>query len=94
MGQRRAASTLGEVWHLAGLGRGKVLVVEEGYHQPARVNQWGHLDLKIDDPTAPDVMDDAVDEAITTVLAKGGQVVFVEDGELAFHHRIALILRH
>jgi hypothetical protein len=28
------------------------------------------------------------------VLAKGGQVVFVEDGELAFHERIALILRY
>jgi len=94
MGLRRAASTLGEVWHLAGLGRGKVLVVEEGYHQPARTNQWGHLDLNIDDPTAPDVMDDAVDETITMVLDKGGQVVFVEDGELALHDRIAMILRY
>ena len=87
-------STLGEVWHLAGLGRGKVLVVEEGFHQPARLNEWGQLDLNVDDPTAPDVMDDAVDEVITTVLGKGGQVVFVEDGELAFHNRIALLLRY
>ena len=94
MSQRRVASTLGEVWHLAGLGRGKVLVVEEGYHQPARLNAQGQLDLNVDDPTAPDVMDDAVDEAITAVLAKGGQVVFVEDGELAFHSRIALMLRY
>jgi hypothetical protein len=94
VGLRRAASTLGEVWHLAGLGRGQVLVVEEGYHQPARLNQWGQLDLNVEDPTAPDVMDDAVDEVITSVLGKGGQVVFVEDGELAFHNRIALILRY
>jgi len=94
LGLRRAASTLGEVWHLAGLGRGKVLVVEEGYHQPARVNEWGQLNLNVDDPTAPGVLDDAVDEVITTVLDKGGQVVFVEDGELAFHNRIALILRY
>ena len=94
MGLRQVASTLGEVWHLAGLGRGKVLVVEEGYHQPARVDERGHLDLNVDNPTAPDVMDDAVDEVITKVLAKGGQVVFVENGELAFHNRIALILRY
>jgi hypothetical protein len=93
-GQHRVGSTLGEVWHLAGLGRGKVLVVEEGFHQPARLNEWGQLDLNVDDPTAPDVMDDAVDEVITTVLGKGGQVVFVEDGELAFHNRIALLLRY
>src|SRR5262245_46209490 len=94
VGQRRAASTLAEVWHLAGLGRGQVLVVEEGYHQPARVNEQGQLNLNVDDPTAPDVMDDAVDEVITMVLGKGGQVVFVEDGELALHDRIALILRY
>ena len=94
VGLRRVASTLAEVWHLAGLGRGKVLVVEQGYHQPARVNQWGHLDLNVADPTAPDVMDDAVDEVITAVLDKGGQAVFVEDGELAVHERIALILRY
>jgi Bacterial archaeo-eukaryotic release factor family 3 len=94
MSSRRAASTLDEVWQLAGRGQGKVLVVEEGYHQPARLNERGHLDLNVDDHTAPGVMDDAVDEVITTVLAKGGQVVFVEDGELAFHERIALILRY
>jgi hypothetical protein len=93
MGRHLAASTLGEVWQLAGLGRGKVLVVEQGYHRPARVNQWGQLDLNIDDPTASDVIDDAVDEVITMVLARGGQVVFVDDGELALHDRIALILR-
>jgi hypothetical protein len=93
-GQHRVGSTLGEVWHLAGLGQGKVLVVEEGFHQPARLNEWGQLDLNVDDPTAPDVMDDAVDEVITTVLGKGGQVVFVEDGELALHNRIALLLRY
>ena len=94
MGSNRVASTLAEVWHLAGLGQGKVLVVEEGYHAPARLNDSGHLDLQVDDPTAPDVMDDAVDEVITTVLGKGGQVVFVENGELARHNRIALILRY
>ena len=94
VGRHRAASTIGEVWRHARLGRGDVLVVEDGYHEPARINDLGQLDLQVDDPTAPDVLDDAVDEVITTVLAKGGRVVFVEDGELALHDRIAMILRY
>jgi release factor family 3 len=93
-GQQRAASTLGEVWRHARLGRGSLLIVEEGYHEPARITDIGLLDLEVSDPKAPDVLDDAVDEAITTVLTKGGRVVFVEDGELALHGRIALILRY
>jgi len=40
------------------------------------------------------VIDDAVDEAIEMTIAKGGNVEFVEDGALAMHGRIALILRY
>jgi hypothetical protein len=94
VGQHRAASALADVWREASYGRGDVLLVEEGFHHPARVNRMGLLDLQVDDPTAPDVLDDAVDEVITTVLTKGGRVVFVNDGELAQHSRIALILRY
>lgn len=94
VGAQRSSSTLGEVWRDAQAGRGDTLVVEDGYHQPARVNEMGLLDLDVDDPTAPDVLDDAVDEVVTSVLEKGGDVVFVEDGELAQHGRIALILRY
>lgn len=92
-GQHRAASTLGEVWRHAKLGRGDLLVVEDGFHEAARINDMG-LELGVADATAPDVLDDAVDEVITTVLSKGGRVVFVEDGELALHGRIALMLRY
>jgi hypothetical protein len=94
LGAHRVASGLSDIWPLAALGNGKTLVVEDGYHQPARINEARQLDLNIDDPQAPDVMDDAVDEVITAVLAKGGQVVFVEDGSLAYHNRIALMLRY
>jgi hypothetical protein len=94
IGQRRAASTIGDVWRHASLGRGATLIVEEGYHAPARRGESGQLDLEVESPTSPDVMDDAVDEVINTVLAKGGRVVFVEDGELTMHGRVALILRY
>jgi hypothetical protein len=93
-GQRRLASTLGDVWHLVRLGRGDLVVVEEGYHQPARIDERGELDFQIVDPTAPDVLDDAVDEVITHALDKGGRVAFVNDGDLSIHNRIALVLRY
>ncbi|MDZ7332741.1 MAG: hypothetical protein ONB31_12240 [candidate division KSB1 bacterium] len=47
-----------------------------------------------DDPAASDVIDDAVDEIIETVLSNQGQVVFVDNGSLAMHQRIGLILRY
>ncbi len=94
VGDHRAASTLGEVWYQAGIGRVETLVVEEGYHEAARLGEPGALEYPIADPTAPDVFDDAVDEVIATVLAKGGRVVFVNDGELRQHERIAVVLRY
>ena len=39
-------------------------------------------------------MDDAVDEIIEMVLRKQGNVVFVDNGALETHSRIALILRY
>ena len=94
VGAQRSSSTLGEVWRAAQIGRGDTLIVEDSYHQAARINEMGLLDLDVDDPSASDVLDDAVDETITAVLRKGGSVVFVEDGELEQHSRIAMILRY
>jgi hypothetical protein len=94
VGGQRSASTLGEVWRMAHEGRGATLVVEEGYHEPAAVDERGMLAPIAPGQTGPEVLDDAVDEVITTVLAKGGRVVFVDDGTLEIHSRIALILRY
>jgi hypothetical protein len=91
---RKTASGMGEVWRMAQEGRGATLLVEEDFHYPARVDATGlHLE-PADDPTAPDVIDDAVDDLIETVLAKGGRVVFVDNGTLENHQRVAMILRY
>lgn len=90
---QRVVSTIGEVWRLANEGRGKMLLVEKNYHVPAIVTEDHHLKL-VDDPGGTDVMDDAVDEIIEVVLAKGGKVVLVDDGALSLHQKIALILRY
>ena len=47
-----------------------------------------------DNPEDLNVMDDAADVVVEEVLQKGGQVVFVPDGSLSAHGRIALILRY
>ena len=94
MGERKVASTIGEAWRMAKEGRGRLLLVEEGYHAPAVVDENGrHLTL-VDDATVPGVIDDAVDDLIESVMRKQGQVQFVEDGQLSEHGRIALILRY
>ncbi len=92
--ERKIASSVGEVWRLAHQGRGHLLLVEEDFHFPARVDESGMHLTPADDPTAPDVIDDAVDDIIEEVLRKQGQVVFVENGKLEVHQRIALILRY
>ena len=45
-------------------------------------------------PLHQDVIPDAVDEVIETVLNKGGEVVFTENGQLDTYQRIALVLRY
>jgi hypothetical protein len=94
VGGQRCASTLGEVWRFAQEGRGATLVAEEGYHEPATLSATGYTLLPAGEGEGPAALDDAVDAAIATVLEKGGRVVFVDDGSLAAHGRIALILRY
>ena len=78
---------------LANDGRGKVLLVEKNYHVPAVVTENGGLEV-VKEPGGTDVMDDAVDEIIETVLLKGGEVELMDDDELSNHRKIALILRY
>jgi hypothetical protein len=94
IGAQRYVSGIGEVWRLAQEGRAATLLVEEDFHYPGQIDSSG-LHLKAaDDPTAPHVFDDAVDELIQVVLAKNGRVVFVDNGALQAHQRVAVILRY
>lgn len=92
--EQKFVSGVGEAWRLAREGRGKLLVVEQDYHFPARVDESGMHLTPAEDVTSADVVDDAVDDIIETVLSKGGRVRFVENGTLDAHQRIALILRY
>lgn len=93
MGEGKVVSTLEEVWRLAQDGRGKLLLVEKGYHVSAVVDEKGGLQV-VAKPGGTEVMDDAVDEIIEAVLAKGGEVMIMDDNALADHNHIALTLRY
>ena len=93
VGEQRVVSTPGEVWRLANEGRGRLLLVEEDFHFPGQVDETQMHLLPADDASAPGFLEDAVNDIIETVLNKGGQVVFVENGQLDQFQRIALSLR-
>jgi hypothetical protein len=94
VGAQRSSSTIGEVWRMAQEGRGDTLLVEQDFHYPATVDETGMILSPAEDAAAPGVIDDAVDEVIEEVMAKGGSVVFVDNGALEQHQRVALILRY
>lgn len=93
VGERKSGSTMEHVWRLANEGRGRLLLVEENYHFPGRLDETG-INLLPAGPGDMAAIPDAVDDVIETVLSKGGQVVFVPDGALEEHQRIALITRY
>lgn len=88
----RFASDLNDIWRAINEGRGDMLIVEEGYFQPAAF-QDGHISLEEPEDAAGRI-DDVVDEIIELCMEKGGSVVFVENGELPTFDRIGLITRY
>jgi hypothetical protein len=94
MSTRNAVSGIGNAWRAAREGRADLLLVEAGFHYPAVVDESGLVLSPSDTAAAPGVIDDAVDEVIEMVLAKGGRVMFADDGALAAHQRIAMVVRY
>ena len=90
---QRVVSTVGEVWRLAQEGRGQLLLVEKDYHQPGIIGENGLLEL-VDSVGGLNVIDDIVDEVIEAVMAKGGDVLFLDNDALSLYQKIALILRY
>lgn len=62
-------------------------------HEFAGRTEDGRL-VAVDDRDAPGVVDDAVDELIEAVLARGGTAQLVPDGTLDDLGRVALLTRH
>ena len=89
----RVVSGVPAAWLAARAERPEMLAVEQSLFYPARLSSDGDLLTPADDVDHPEVIDDAVDELIETVLRRGGWIAIIEDGLLAAHNRIALAVR-
>lgn len=89
----RCAAGIEAAWVAAERTGGATLIVETGVEYPARLTAEGLL-VPADDRDAPGVIDDAVDELIEAVLARGGTAQLVPDGTLDDLGRVALLTRH
>lgn len=89
---REVLTGLSACWHAATSERPELLLVEQSYAMPARLSDDGTMlaPTAMDERELPEVIDDAVDELIELVLAKGGQVRFVPDGSLRHGERVEL----
>ncbi len=93
--QGRAVHGIEKAWLAARWERPEMLAVEHGYFQPARLTPDGDTltpTTEVSGVSAPDVLDDAVDELIEAVLARGGWVALLTDGTLPADSRVALTL--
>ncbi len=90
--QSRTVSGLQAVWAAARSGPVEMLAVEEDHFAPARLSTDRRRIVPAEDPGAPDVLDDAVDEIIDLVLSRGGWVALVDSGALAPHDHLAISL--
>lgn len=89
----RVVSGMAATWLAARAERPEMLAVEQGLFYPARLSGDGDLLSPAEDIDHPEVIDDAVDELIETVLRRGGWIALVEDGALAEHDGVALSIR-
>lgn len=93
VGARQYDSGLQMVWKATQEGRVATMIVEQDYRAPARIDSAHQQLLFIEQPSTGD-MEDAVNDLIELVMAKGGRVVFVEKDTLKKYQRVAAILRH
>lgn len=83
-----------EVWEALTSGRGRVLFVKKGFHQPAAFvsGRVALIEKAVKD--AKGVVEDIIDEMIEQVLAHSGEVVYISGPELDRFNGIALITRY
>ncbi|MBI4944958.1 MAG: hypothetical protein HY840_01000 [Bacteroidetes bacterium] len=92
LSKKKAISGIRDVWKSAYNKAGRLLLVEKDFSCPAKtVDRGDELVLVNLDKTDIHYMQDAVDDVIELVLKFCGDVVFVENGKLDDHGKIALI---
>lgn len=88
------ATGIHEVWRRAQEGLCKTLIVEKNYYCPATL-QDDFLRVEsadLGDRCGPNILPDAIDTVIQKILAGGGNVGFVHDGNLTRFGQVAAVL--
>lgn len=95
IGKKLAVVGIRDVWSMAKLGKGMTLLVEKDYHARGFVDPSNEVKLYLNPPrNSHQIVADAVEEIISTVADKKGNIVVVENGALENHGGIALRLRY
>ena len=95
IGKKMAIDGIRDVWAMAKMGKGLTLLVEKDYHSVGYVDPSNEVKLYVNPPIAKHhVITDTVEEIISTVIEKKGDIVVVENGVLEKFGRIALLLRY
>jgi hypothetical protein len=93
-GKELAVCGIQDVWYSAKLGNGLILLVEKDFEISGyEVSSEPNLYLSIPEKEY-DIVRDAVEDCISTVISKGGRVVVMENEKLKKFKRIALIQRY
>ena len=95
MGKRGYLYGIEAVWRIANQGRADLLVVEKDYQVPAFTDyRTGKKYFSLTNTVDLDKKVDAVDDVIELVREKGGEILFVENGELQGYDHIAVKTRY
>ena len=89
-----ATTGLDDIYQSALTGAVGRLVAEESYVVQARVESSGHLISTLEAGIGPDHADDAIDFIAAEVLRRGGEVRYVNDGDLPDLGRAVAMLRY
>lgn len=95
IGTGLAIDGIKSVWYAAQQSKGLMLLVEKNYEIRGYVQPDYPDHIYLFPPVGNHILvPDVADEIIRTVLEKGGGIQMVENGDLAGHDRIAMLLRY
>ena len=94
IGKKLAVFGIVNVWKASKEGKGLILLVEKDYEISGFVTE-DDSDIFLHPPKkSHQIIEDAVDDVMETVLEKNGKVIIVENGKLSKFEGIALLLRY
>ena len=94
MGFNLGVDGINNIWQAVKEGRGRKLVIEKDFTREAFL-QTGENRLLFKEPIgAHKVVTDIIDDIIETMIDKGGEVFFTDNGQLKDYGRMILITRY